>query len=528
MLETVLGGASNWAAPLESVLGGSSSWAQQELEIVLGGSSGWGTSLDSTLGGSSNWLRKTMADTHGTGGLYVRPESVISVSTYLRPMPKIIVKLGNTKISVIKGSIKMARSKPISWNVEIDSDAGDYGPTSDVADAARMKAATWSIVFMVGGEEYAFRQLVAEQYGVDAESGNIVINGTCLSHKLANASFMSDVDCKSSRSVIVEIASNYGVRVSCSHSEHIDYFHRALGNPIAWINSLTYPLADWSFENGILTVRPVEYGRGPRWGFTDREQLEVLSYQATPWAIRNMATVEKVVGGTGLLLDLERRATSFYEPGFFGVQPPATLPFPARDIRCRVVYAERGKLQEFVFDGAAGPASGTESVQGIYGGGVPITQVRFNYVPGADAFTSGWFIPGYRLRIFGQSAERAQCSGSGGGPWTGNKAVTGGLVQPFEDVFTVQHWTAEIGQTLANTYAYEGALRAESVGWRTQVSPWVRPGFNVRMTERRRTGYSNKIVFVQNVEHSWDHTMDEEFRVADSGTTTYDGSALLS
>lgn len=454
--------------------------------------------------------------------------------SYVRPIPRVIVKYNGTRIHHVRGNLKLARNKPIEWGITMDYAAGNYGPSSSVADSARTRSPHWSIEIHVAGEVFRFTNLVAEQYGVSAESGEITIHGICLAHRLQNAGFMGDVDGLESRDVIQEICAHYGVACSVSHSEMLDYFHRARGAPISWINNLTYPLADWSVENGTLTVRPVEYGMSPRWGFTDREQLEVLDYQATPWAIRNRAIVDKVsAGGDSLLLEVERQATDFRLDNFFGPQPPAQLPYPARNLRCRTVYATRGSLREFVFDGAAGPASSTESAGGIYAGSIPILQVRFNYWYGDDAFAGGeneLWVPGYRLRIYGESAERAQKTSPPveAGPWTGLVAVPDGIVQSYEEPFTVGHWTAAVGQKLADAYAYEGALRAETVRWETQIAPWVRPGYNVRLTERRRTGYNGKHVFVQDLEHTWDNTVDEDGRIADSGTTVFNGSALLS
>lgn len=498
------------------------------LSASLTGSSSWANPLSLANTGSSTWIRKQQADYYGTGGLYVRPSGIVVMNPYVRPAPRVIVKLNGTVVACKSGRIRLARNTPIDWSIAVDFEAGNYGPLSPVAVAARTKAATWSITMITAGETYVFRSLVAEEYAISPE-GEITISGTDLSHKLSNAGFMPDVDCIESSQVMQEIDAEYGVNLVPQFSTHLDYYHR-LGKPIEWIGELSRPLADWSFEGPNLVVRPVEYGRAPRWSFTDREHLEVMSYKASPWAIRNQAIVVKEVPAAGLLAEVERNASSVYDEGFFGAQPPVSFPYPAKFITARVVRAERGKITNFSYRGNTDNAiSGVEAIGGYYGGSTPAVSVRFNYEPGSAAAFDGseLWTPGYKIRFWAISADRVQCGAGGGGKWTGNQPV-GALVQPYDSPFVLSHFTDKVGQAIANAYAYEGALKAESVSWQTQLAPWVRQGFNVRMTERRRTGYSGKSVFIQALEHAWDHTKDEDGKIADSGTTTYEGSALLS
>jgi hypothetical protein len=494
---------------------------------ALTGSSIWGSVFSSVRSGSSTWISKKRADFYGTGGLYTRPSGIVVASPYVRPAPRCQVKLGGAVVRCRSGRIRLARNEPIDWSITIDYAAGNYGPLSDVAVATRLKSATWSFNFVVGDELYQITNLVAEEYAI-GEGGEITISGTDLSHKLNVASFMGDVDCIESRQVMEEIDAEYGVTVVPQFSTHLDYYHR-LGKPIEWVRELSGPLADWGMEGANLVVSPVEYGKSTRWAFTEKQHLEVLTYKASPWAIRNRATVVKEVPAAGLLLEVERNASSVYEEGFFGAQGPFTFPYPARFITARVVRAERGKLTTFSFRGNTDNGlSGVEAIGGYYGGYTPAVSVRFNYEPGSAAAFDGseLWTPGYKVRFFAISADRVQCGAGGSGNWTGNVSV-GGQVTPYDTPFVMSHFTDTVGQQLANAYAYEGALKAESVSWQTQLAPWVKKGFTVALTERRYTGYSSKAVFIQALEHSFDHTKDEDGTIADSGTTTYEGSALL-
>lgn len=495
---------------------------------ALVGTSSWGSTFSSAIVGQSVWQSRARADNYGTGGLYVRPADIVVASPYVRPTPKIKVKLGGSLVRARSGRIRLSRNAPIEWSITIDYAAGNYGPTSGVATAARQKLANWSFEFSIAGEIYRITNLVAEEYAID-DDGTITINGTDLSHKLSVTSHMGDVDCVSLKTVLQQIDANYGVRIVTGFDTLLDYYHR-VGRPIDWVGELSRPLADWSMEGSSLRVTPVEYGKPPRWSFTEREHLEVLTYKAAPWAIRNRAIVVKEVPAQGLLLEVERNAASVYEAGFFGQQGPFQFPEPAIYIQARVIRAERGSLDTFSYRGThGGPVSGLDAIGGYYGGPTPASAVQFNYTPGSAAIFNGSQIwtPGFKVRFFGQIAARAQRGAGSGGKWTGNVAVAGGLVQPYENVFVTTFHTDLVGQQLANAYAYEGALKAESVTWQTQLAPWVKKGFNVRLTERRRTGYNGKHVFIQAIEHTFDRTKDADGRIADSGTTTYEGSALL-
>lgn len=442
----------------------------------------------------------------------------------IRPAPRVIVKLGTNALPVIRGSIRLTRNDAIDWSVEIEGASGQFDHDSFVANAVKAKDSSWSITFVIGPNVYAFTHLVGEGFSLN-DQGNAVVKGTDLSHSLNSASFMGDVDGQQVGDVLKETCESYGIKASVSFSTLIDYYHR-IGRPIDWVRDWTYPLADWSMVGQSLVVKPVEYQQGPRWSFVETDSLEVFDYSAQPWAIRNRATVEKATAGNGKILDIDRSAESFYEPGFFGQQGPFAFPYPVNQARAIVIKEERGIVDTFSFGTASGGFSGASSVGGTYSSStVPVSSIRFNYSPGTEAFNHGIFIPGFRVIVFGQSSARAQRGGAPGGPWTGNKAISG-LVQPYDQPFSLQHFTSAIGQKLADTYAYEGALRGETFSWQTQLAPWIKPGWNVSLTERRVSKFIGKIAFVQSLEHAWDHSVSEDGTIADSGTTTCDGSGV--
>lgn len=529
VLEAVLEGSSVWTTPFESVLEGSSVWSVPEFEAVLEGSSVWGIDFEAVLEGSSQWLTKEAADYRGTGGLYERPAgvSVSFVSKRIRQKPNVIVKLGGTIVPVLRGSIRLTRNTPIEWQIELNHN-DEFDPTSDVATACRTKSATWSIIMEVGPETYKFTNLISDDYSVD-DQGNVTVTGTDISERLNHKGHQPDVDCSDVRTVFEDL-SEFGATVVSTFDTKLDYYHR-IGRPIEWLRDWCGPLADWQVENGKIVVRPVEYGKPTRWSFTEREDLEVLDYQATPWAIRNKAVVQKEVGGQGILLEINESAASQFEGGFFGAKGPYSFPEPARQVRAHVLKAERGAVTDFSFLGAGSNAiSGLSGIDGQFSSNIPIAAVRFNYEPGSpEVFLNGLFQPGYHVIFTGITAGRAQCNNGAGGNWTGFKAVTGGLVQEYDAPFVYQHFTADVGQALADALAFEGALKGETVNWQTELAPWCRPGFNVSLTERKITKYNGKTVFLQSMEHTWDHSLTPKTnRIVDSGTTKFDGSALLS
>ncbi len=495
--------------------------------MVLVGSSHWGTPSRRTLPGESTWLTRLKADYWGTGGLYVRPSGAPTRRAAVRSTPKIVVRLGSQRIHVLRGEMKLARNSAIDWWIEIDRQAGDYGPTSELADAVNQKLSNWSISFSVGGENVNFTHLVAEEYDTD-DSGIIRISGTDLSHKLNSASFMEDVDAKTFQAVANEISAKYGVNISARWSTLIDYYHR-VGKPIDWIRELIYPLADWEMIGPNLVVRPVEYGAAPKWSFIGREDIEGIGFKAAPWAVRNQAVVVKEVPAQGLLLEVEENASSVYEAGFFGGRGPYQFPYPAIRIQARVVRAERGKLNSWSYRGASGNGlTGVfEANSGYYDGRIPASAVQFVYEPGSTAIFTGsqLWTPGYKVRFYGQPATRVQRGVGEGGRWIGS--VPGPFITPYESPFVMTHFTDAVGQRVADAYAYEGALKALSYAWRTQISPWIRPGYGVSLTEPKYTGAMSKVVFLQSVTHTWDHTWDESGQIADSGTTSYEGSGKI-
>lgn len=529
MLTASLEGSSPWTHPITASLEGSSPWTLPELVASLEGSSGWGTELRASLSGETSWLTKAAADYRGTGGQYTRPAGVSAVSNRIKPLPIVTVKLGSEVIPVLRGSIRLTRNTPIEWQIELSHD-DTYDPTHAIATACRTKSATWSITFTLGEEKFAFTKLVSDDYSVDDE-GNVTITGTDISERLNHDGHLPDIDCTDFATVAEDFFTNWGAKVvSEGYNPKLDYDHR-IGRPIEWIGRWCGPLADWQVENGIIRVRPVEYGKPARWSFIEREDLEVLDYQATPWAIRNKARVVKEVGGQGLLLEVNESAESQFEGGFFGAKGPYQFPYPVQLVQTVVLKAERGSVNTFSFLGGAGQGvSDSSGTDGQFQSIVPITGVRFNYTPAdPEVFTRGLFQPHIHVLFFGISSDRAQCNGGAGGKWEKTQAVTGGIVQAYDAPFTYQHFTAEVGQQLADALAYEGALKGETVNWQTELAPWVRPGYNVKLTERKITGYSGKTVFLQSLEHRWDHSVDEKSNeIVDSGTTSFDGSALLS
>lgn len=531
MLAVGLTGESGWSVPFSLGLTGSSSWTQQILEIGLSGSSSWGISLEIGLTGQSVWLQKSAADYRGTGGLYTRPAGVAANPyQYVKPAPEIIVKCGAVTIPALKGQIVLSRNQAIDWSIEFDMVDDEFGPTSDPAEAVKNKDATWSIIFILAEERFEFTHLIGESYRI-SDDGRVTVKGTDITERLKATDFMSDVDCSTVQAVFLEMQAKYLVGFIIEFDALLDYAHR-FGKPIEWLDLFTKPLADWAVEGNQIRIFPVEYGKAPRWSFVERESMEVLDYQATPWAIRNSATVTKEVGGMGLLLEVHESAQNqFVGAGFFGSKGPYQLSAPARHVQALVIEAKRGSISGFRYlDGGGILTLGPNTSTGRYTGNKPVESVEFNYVPGdPEVFLNGVFQPEIHVIFRGITAERAQCNGGQGGEWDKTVSIPSGKVTPFEAPFVFQHWSAQVGQALADALAYEGALRGETVNWSDELSPWVKPGFNVSLTERKRTGYTNKAVFVQSLTHTWDHELDEETtEIRDSGTTSFDGSALIS
>lgn len=529
MLDISLTGSNSWSVPLDVALTGSSSWSRQSLEISLAGESSWGNSLDLPLSGNSIWLRQGTADRIGTGGLYTRPAGTSTLGP-LRPRPRITILCNGTKVPAARGSITLVRNDPTRWEIVLDDIGDTYGPGGFIGTAVRNRSAVWTWRIGIGDDDYEFRYLVAESYKLNT-SGGATISGTDLSYKLNKPSFMADVDCRDFREVALETAANYGLPLTCEFDVKLDYYHR-VGRPLEWFRDWGKYLADWSIENGRLTIRPVQYQRKPRWKFVETRDLEVVDFDLTPWAIQNRGVVSKKDSAQGRLLDIEEIAPSFYSAGFFGVKGVYNFPYPVRTAHAEIVYATRGNLINFSFIGPHGrPVSGVEAVNGHYGSTiVPATGVKFDYVPGSpEIFTDGsiW-VPGFRVIFTGVSADRAQCAGGVGGKWTGEQAVSSGEFIDYEQPYVLQHHTAAVGQQIADNRAYEGALKAEAVKWQTEIAPWCRPAFKVSLTERRLTGYEDKEVFLETVIHRFDHSVNDSFEIADTGTTEFHGRSLLS